>query len=250
MKKFVICVIFFMAVLLLARNGLVKWSLEQGIQQLTGLPLSIAKLEIGLLEPQIRIQGLRILNPSSYRQTLMLDVPEIYVRYEPLRLLRRYFFVTEARIHLRELNVIKEADGQLNLNAFKNLKREPTEGSDVKTSKSTAWKFYIDTLQLEIGKVSYQDLSQSPPLVKTFDLNIKESLQQINNPRMLLRLIIFRALSKTSIETLTNFSLNELKSGLFNTLPNIPSNTFRKTSDILKKSEESLKKLLPGYSGE
>ncbi len=250
MKKIFIIILVLIAVVLLARNVLVKWSLEQGIQQLTGLPLSISKLEIGLLEPRIQIQGLRILNPPSYHQALMLDVPEIYVRYEPLRLLRRYFFVTEARIHLRELNVIKEADGQFNLNAFKNLKRESTEGSDVKTSKPTAWKFYVDTLQLEIGKVSYQDLSQSPPLVKTFDLDLKESLQQINNPRMLLRLIIFRALSKTSIETLTNFSLNELKNGLFNALPNIPSNALRKTSDVLKKSEESLKKLLPGYSGE
>ena len=166
------------------------------------------------------VPGLNLFNPKGFPDKLMVDMPEIYVNYDLGAFLKGKVHLEEVRLDLREFVVVKNKDGQLNLDSLKVVQAEkegkvPAE----KKQKAAMPEFKIDVLKLKIGKVVYKDYSQGPqPMVKEYNININEQYTNITDPYSLASLIMVRALMNTAISNLANFDLGPLQANVSETL--------------------------------
>ena len=191
--------------------------------------------------------------PNMY--ALMANAPEVYIRYDPQAVLKGKIYFQEIRLNLQELYVLKNSQGFLNLHALKALKRKPKEGE--KPSLERRWR--IDLLDLKLGKVVYKDYTRPGPMIKEFEVNIREKFDNID-PKSLVRIVVWKALTKTAIAKLINFDLADLENMIKSTLTEAPvavpqrileetSNTIKKAaggiSDLIKKPFEKNEKKSP-----
>ena len=196
-------------VLSFAKDTIVKISVEEGVNLVTGLRLSIRSFKVGILRSFVDIKGLKLRNPKGFKDKMMMDMPHIYVDYDLPAILGGKIHLNDMVIDLKELLVVKNEQGDLNLNSL-NVVKEPKEAAPAE--KKEMPQVQIDNLRLKVGKVIYKDYSKGgAPSVQEFDINIDESYKNIDDPQELVSLIIVKAMMKTTIARLTNFNVEKLE---------------------------------------
>ena len=244
-----ILVIFFVVFLILggvvfARNTVVKIGVQQGVRIITGLNLSIDHLDIGLFKPTIAIRNLMLFNPPEFGDKLMVNLPEIYVDYDLKSILKSKYHFPEMRIHLQEFLVVKNEKGKLNLDSLKAIGSQSVPESPLQKEQKLP-DIKIDQLELIIGKVVYKDYSNGEvPMIREFPINLREKYENIDNPQTLVKLIVVKALAKTTIASLANFNLNALQSNLTGTLQSATSEVTHLATETLKKTTKGLKEII------
>jgi hypothetical protein len=203
--------------LFFGKNMIIKTSVTAGVGAMTGLKLSIRSMNVGVFKSLIGINGLKLYNPSGFVDELMIDLPEIYVDYDLGAFMKGKAHLEEVRLNLKEFIVVKNADGQLNLDSLKVV--EAAEEEEVieksKKEKTKMPDLQIDLLDLKIGTVIYKDYSKgTPPKERVFNVNIDERYENITDPQSFVRLIILKALKNTTIASLTNFDIEKLQKGV------------------------------------
>ncbi|MFQ5952696.1 MAG: hypothetical protein ACE5JK_04745 [Candidatus Omnitrophota bacterium] len=219
MKKAVyilVSILIVVLILSLAKNAIVKVSVERGVSLVTGMQLTTRSFRIGIFRTFVDIRGLKLLNPRGYPDRMMMDMPEIYVDYDLPAILDGKIHLYEMRLDLKEFVVVKNEKGELNLNSLNVIKEEekggPIEIADIP-------KMRIDKLRLKIGRVIYKDYSGGrPPAVKEYNIDLDESYTNITDPQVLVSLLVVKALGKTSVAQLTDFDLRSLQDLTFNAL--------------------------------
>lgn len=170
-------------------------------------------------------------NPKDYRDRIMFDVPEIYVKYDLVSAIKGMIHLPELRFHLKELVVVRNDKGQLNISALKSLKPE-------KSSEKMP-QMQIDHFGLKIGKVIYKDYSQgAKPAIKEFNVDTDEEYNNITSPVTLVRLIVVKAIARTSIERLANYNLDFIRNPL--STMGLFEGVAGKTLETLKNATENL----------
>lgn len=244
MKK-ALMVLAVVAVVLFAvsvvKDLVVKISVESGVQLVTGLKLRINNFGVGVIRQVVNIGGLKLYNPKGFKDKVMLDMPEIYVDYDLPAIFKGVVHLKEVRLDMKELVVVKNEKGELNLNSLNVVKGEKGGGEPSgKQGKAPAIK--IDKLRLRVGKAIYKDYSKGGvPDIKEFNINIDETYTDIDNPYALVGLIIVRTLTNTSISGLANFDLKGLQSNVTDTLATAQQ-AAGKAASAAKESVETAKK--------
>jgi hypothetical protein len=204
-----------LSVFFVAKNFIVKIAVEKLVETTTGLPLTIKHLDINIPATTVGINDLVLMNPRGYKDRVMIDIPEIYVDYDLRAIIKGNIHLKEARIYLKEFVVVKNRNGDLNLDAFKSVKKTRTEEPKKTKKKKKAPKLQIDSLELRVDKVVYKDYSAGGvPKVKEFNVNINQKFHNIDNSDKFVNLVIAKALAKTTIAQLTDFDLNALQGSL------------------------------------
>ena len=85
----VLVVIFFLSL-----NSILRVLIEHNIRTQTGMDAEIGRFQLGLAEPTINIQNLKIYNPPSFGGTPFLDIPEIHVEYDRAALAKSEIHLT------------------------------------------------------------------------------------------------------------------------------------------------------------
>jgi len=212
----VVVVIFVAAV---AKDVIIKISVEKGVELVTGLKLNIGGLNVGILKPVVNIKNLKLLNPPNFPDRTMIDMPEIYVNYDLGAIIGGKMHLPEVRLALKEFVVVKNSKGELNLDALRTVQAQKEGRPPSQKAPGKAPEIKIDSLKLSIEKVIYKDYSKGgAPDVKEFNINLNESYTNVDNPYALASLIVVKALMNTSIAALTNFDLQGLQGTVGNTL--------------------------------
>lgn len=218
----IIVVIF--VLLLVFKNIVIKTAVEQGTKRVTGLELTIGTMDVGLLASKVDITDMRLLNPPGFPDKVMIDIPKFLVDVELASFFKQRAHVETLDLNLKELTVVRNKEGKLNLNALtavgkkKRQGEKPAEQKEAKQEKK-APQVTIDKLILKIGKVIYKDYSLGgTPFTKTFTIGINEVYRDVTDPNELVKLIIVRALEGTGIAQLANFDLGTLKADVSDTL--------------------------------
>jgi len=223
MKKIIGIVIGVFVVLLVlsvAKDALIKTSVEKGVEIVTGLRLGIQSFQVGLAKTVVGMKNLRLYNPGGYKDRVMLDMPEIYVDYDLPAVFRGKVHLEEMRMNMSEFTVVKNEKGELNLDSLKVVQEEkkPARSAGPK-EKGKAPEIQIDSLELKIGKVVYKDYSKGgEPSVQEFNIGLDEKYKNINDPNKLVALIIVKALMNTTVDRLTGFDLSGLRGSVSDTL--------------------------------
>jgi hypothetical protein len=177
----------------------------------------------------------------------------IYVHYDLGSWAKDLIHLHEAKIHLKEFTVVKNDRGQLNIDALKSIQKTKDEKETPQAEPAQKAKMpnmRIDRLELNIGKVIYKDYSKAGgPLIREFNINLREKYSDITDPARLVNLIVLRALMNTAVAQLADFDLNFLKESLNSVLGNVekltttlPRKAVTGALDLLKKSADGLLK--------
>lgn len=219
MKKIVILLLALVVVLFVAKDFVIKAAVSKGVELVTGCKLNIGGLKIGILKPVVDIRDLRLLNPSNFTDRTMVDVPEIYVNYDLQSIMKGVVHLPELRLALKEFVVVRNARGELNLDALKTVQANKEGKKPEEKPGAKMPQIKIDSMTLKIGTVIFKDYSKGgQPEVKEFKINLSESYTNVDNPYTLANLIVVKALANTSIASLTGFDLNNLKGSVTDVL--------------------------------
>lgn len=206
------------AVLFVFRNQVIKAGISMGTKQVTGLNLEIAKLDVELSKTFVEVAGLRLENPAGFEDRTMIDLPLVYINYHLGDILKGNIHLEDLKLHLKEVTIIRNKDGKLNLDSLNVAKKAKTGETPPPAKPAEPGKpapappIQIDNLELKIERVIFKDYSMSAePIVQTFDVNINEQHKNITDPDNLVKLIISKALRNTTIARLTNLNTDFLQ---------------------------------------
>jgi hypothetical protein len=241
MKKILFTVAGILAVvfvLLLAKDAAIKTSVEKGVELVTGLKLRMRSFRVGLINTLVGIRNLRLYNPGGYKDSIMVDMPEIYVDYDLPAIFKGKIHLEEIRIDMNKFVVVKNERGQLNLDSLK-VVQDQKEGKEAEAKqKGKVPEIQIDNLELKIGKVIYKDYSGGgAPSVKEFNIGLDEKYKNITNPYTLVSLIVAKALMNTTIAGLIDFDLKGLQDTISDTLLSAQ----KVTAETAKEAEAAIK---------
>ena len=207
---------FVIALVLLGvfKNGIVQTVLSASISKFAHVPVGIGSTDVRFLSSFIDLRNIKVYNPSGFPERMMLDVPQILIDFDPAPLWKGRAHFEEVRLNVKELVVIKNRDGKLNLDAVKPTQRESQQQKEKRQEQAQpgggkAPKIQIDKLYLSIGKVIYKDYSAGPnPKIQEFDINIQNRLySNIDNPGAVVSLIMFEALTRSGLSRLAGMDL-------------------------------------------
>jgi hypothetical protein len=153
----VLVVVFFLSL-----NSILRVYVEHQIRAQTGMDAEIGRFHLGLAEPTIEIQNLKIFNPPNFGGAPFLDIPEIHVEYDRAALAKHEIHVTLMRFNLGELDIVKNQNGRTNIFAFAGGKL-PSKKAGAKAvpdfKQQTGYDFEgIDALNVSFGKAKFIDL--------------------------------------------------------------------------------------------
>ncbi len=212
-----------LVVLHLAKNHIVQTVIAGSISHAAHLPVRIGSTNLSLLASSIQLKNIRVENPKGFPEKAMLDAPEVAIDLEPADLFKNQAHFKEVRLNIRELVVVKDASGRLNVDAVKPSQTErdaqkarSADRGDASARKGPAPKLRIDKLTLTIGRVVFHDYSGggAKPAEQVFDINVRDRVYtNIEDPSAIISLIMFEALTRTTLVRLVNLDVGVFKDG-------------------------------------
>jgi len=235
-SKFIIVLAVIIAVLLVGRNIIVKFVIERGVQAAAGVPLKIAKLDLGLTTTHVRISDLNVYNPKGFPKEAMFHASEIFVDYNLGAMLTGKIHIEDIRLDFDKFVVVKNEKGVTNLEALKPeaKKDQPKETAKKDSGKGKSGpKLQIDHLSLKVGTVIFKDYSKGgEPKVTEYKIDISEEINNVMDAQALLGFIMTKTLAKTALSSLGN-----LGSGAIDGVSNVSEGAV----DTLKGATDTLK---------
>jgi hypothetical protein len=238
-------VLIVVAVLAVTKNMIAQTALVKGLEAVTGLEVRIKQTDIGFLRAVLRVNDLRVFNPASFKDRILADFPEIYGQVNLPDYFKGKIHLIAVRVNLKELDVIRNEKKELNINALKMMQKGggggkgTGEGGGKGAGEGNAPALQIDDLNLKIGKVVFKDLSVPDTNSRAFNVNIDEHVQNIaeQDPRMLVRWILARALSQTAVPGLAGIDMKALEgqmSDFFKKQTGTMMQQMQKAPDVIK----------------
>jgi hypothetical protein len=163
MFRFFLLAVVLVVVFFLSLNSMLRLLIEHNIRAQTGMDAEIGRFQLGLTEPFISIDNLKIYNPPNFGGTPFLEIPEIHVEYDRAALASRKMHFTLVRFNLGELDIVKNTKGQTNIFSLGiPLPKNPTGRGERERSEfkqRTGLEFTgIDVLNVSVGTFKYIDL--------------------------------------------------------------------------------------------
>ena len=158
MKKLLFRILLGLLVLVivgvLCRNFIARKAVEIGVTEVTGFPLKIGAVQVGLFSGQLSVHDLKLLNPSEFEDSRFVDLPLFNLQYELGSLLRLAPHVKEIDVRINEVVIVKNAQGKTNANTIQDKVAPPSANSPEPTSKSAASEkklaYQVDLLRVHI----------------------------------------------------------------------------------------------------
>jgi hypothetical protein len=191
-RLFLLAVVL-IVILLLSLNSILRVWVEHRIRAQTGMDAEIGRFSLGLTEPTVTIQNLKLYNPPSFGGTPFLDIPEIHVEYDRAALARHEIHLTLLRFNLGELDIVKNEAGQTNIFSIAALPAKKSgANSAVEFTKKTGLKFTaIDVLNVSVGTAKFIDLKDQRNN-RTQKIDIENwPLRNVKSQNDLMSLMIF-----------------------------------------------------------
>ncbi len=138
--------------LVLARNVILRETIEWQVFSRTGMDARIGYLDLGLLTPVLRIEDVKIYYPPDVGGVTLMEIPEFYLDYDFNALWwRRCVRIPRARLNISEVNVL---EGQFRLPSPR--APEPAASSPAGSGSGSSLVFGgIDQLELSLGVVKF-----------------------------------------------------------------------------------------------
>jgi hypothetical protein len=137
-----------LVVLFLARNFIARLSVEYGAKKITGFPLTIGSIDLGLFSSKVDVHDLKLMNPSEFSERTFVDMPQLYIDYRLGSMMSGAPHVNEMRINIKQLIVVK--------NDKERRTRRSSRASflPAKAPASTMWTACASTSARSLSRIS------------------------------------------------------------------------------------------------
>lgn len=201
MKRLLIILIIVavsLATLGIFKDLLVKSAVTILLTNVTGAKIHIDSLSFGLFNSKVKIKGFKIYNPKGFPEGVLLNLEDINVHYDLGGLLGKRIYLKNVFVDLKEVVVIRDKEGKLNVDSLKISKSEKAADKPVKKTPMR-----IDILTLSLGRVIYEDFSRAEkPSIEAFNIGIKERVyKNITTAEQLIALFLVESLKSTTIKS-------------------------------------------------
>ncbi|MBF0569287.1 MAG: hypothetical protein HQL18_00725 [Candidatus Omnitrophica bacterium] len=195
MKKVLSILLLIFAILFvlgLIKDFLIRSAVVAGAKQTLGADVSIGSFSLGILSQSVKMRSFKVYNPDGFpTKEVLVDIPEVAVQLDVPALFKNTLHVRYLRLNLKEARLIKNKDGQLNVNA---LKLPP------QSEKQMSMKF--DLVSLSVGRVVMEDYFRTgtEPKITKYDVDIKDrELLNINSAQELSAEVMMAALTPAGL---------------------------------------------------
>jgi uncharacterized protein involved in outer membrane biogenesis len=173
-RLLVLLIVLFVAGILLI-NPVAREVIEYKFTKQTGLEADIRSVDVGILNPRVTLEGIKIYNRPEFGGSPMLEVPELHVEYDYQALKSGKIHFLLARLNIARLNIIEDKKGATNLKeAWSYLKKPGGTGGSTSHGSTTRYSFTgIDTLNLTFGTAEFQDLGD-PSMNETLSPRLQD----------------------------------------------------------------------------
>lgn len=184
----------------LARNWIVHAAVVKGAKAVVGVDCALEGVDVGLFKTDVLVDRLKVMEPpGGFGEGAMIDLPELYVDYELGEMLSHKVHLTDLRIDLAEVTVVKNADAKLNVEAL----IPPSTEEPRREQERASMEFVIDRVLISVGRVVYRDASRTPPYEKTFAIDLKDAelrnVRSADDLRGLVLKVLFQQLAPLDI---------------------------------------------------
>ncbi len=195
MKKIVVLptsivlgLIIVLVILAVVKDRIIKSAIEITSKQVIGVDTAIDKFSLSIIKQSVSIRGLRLYQPESFPKGVFIDITEISTSCKVSPLLSKKIHIPNLVLNIKEVILIKDKFGNLNVDTLKIAKDKESKTQD----KKTKIDFQIDEMTLTIDKVIYKKYGQDDkPVIKAYDIGIKDKkFENITSPEQLASKII------------------------------------------------------------
>jgi hypothetical protein len=193
-----------LVILSLAKDTVVKTVATAAASRLLGTQVTMRRCSLGLLNQRLLITGLIVAQPDGFDAGTLLDVPKVSVRLHVPALFQGRLHVPDATIDVREFVLIKQASGQLNVDALKvvtEVKNRPPVPA-ASGGPQTPTPFLIEALHLHVGRVVFKDYHKgTPPDIRVYEHVLpRKTFKRITDAGDFVLLVLMQAMSPTAIK--------------------------------------------------
>jgi len=206
MKKILliaVIVLIALSVIAVLKDQIIKNTVTMATSQITGAPTTIDSFSLAIIQQTVTVKGFKLYNPPGFPKEIFVDIPAIHVVFVLGDILKKNIHFKEIEIALKELVIIKDKEGKLNVDALK-VAEEPQKPKEGTTQEQPTGQMplQIDLLKLSIGKIIYKDYSKGEtPKIEVYDLGYKQkTYQNITSAQQLVALILSEAMKGTAIK--------------------------------------------------
>jgi hypothetical protein len=237
-RNIILAVVIGLVLLVVFRGPILKAAVGTVAARVTGLGVKVDKIDVGIFRPVLEIGVLKVYNPAGFPEELMLDLPQLYVRYDLPQVFQGKIHLNELRLNLEQLSVVKNKEGQTNVGQLAALgkKEEKPAGKPGEPSQKPgkAPSLSIDLLRLDIGRVVYKDFTSDPPSTREFNVNVHKEFRNITDPAQLVQVIVFEALARTNLKGLAGVDMSALSGSVQSIVDSVDPSAAGKVGETLK----------------
>jgi len=187
-------VIFFVDII---KDQIIKSAITVIATQVTGTPVHIDGFSLGIFNQSVRISGFKIYNPKGFSKAILVDLPEINVKYDLDALFKKKLHLVSVVIEIKEIGLEKNKEGKLNVDELRVVK----QGEKHESKPSEQMPMQIDVLTLSMGRIVSKDYTVAgEPVVKVYDINMRKSYKNITSAQQLAALILAEPMKAAGIQ--------------------------------------------------
>ncbi len=239
--KILAVLVVLLVILFLARNVIARKSVEYGAKKITGFPLEIGSVDLGLFSGKVDVHDLKLMNPPEFPEKMFVDMPRLYVDYQLGSMISGAPHVNDMLINIKQLVVVKNNQGESNAQKLKGV--VSSGGGSSKSSKYT-----VDKLRIHVGTVTIKDYSHAKPTERNITLNVDATYNNITDSTDITRLVLLTVMSQAHLPDI-GIKTEDLKKGLGN-VSNAAGEALKGATDVTKGLFDSIKKAVPQQNNE
>ena len=208
-KKIALILLLLLAIVFAAKDLIIKSLVENFASSALGVDVRISKFHLGVLDKSLKINGLALVNPKGFPAGNMLYIDKIEAVCVANDLLKGKIHLSKAVFSLREIGIVRNASGVLNIDSIKMKKHDQVKDAAPKSSSDKAdISFLIDNLELFFGKVYYIDNESG---VTNFDVNLARRYENIDSTQKLAFIIVGDAMKSAGLKSVSGYLNKALK---------------------------------------
>lgn len=206
------------------------------IQARTGFLVKVDQLSVNPLSGKVNIEGAVMENPLGWPTAEFITLRRFSVDADLLPLLSHRFVADEVIVDVDKLVLVRNQDGVLNVDAFRNgLAKAKGDASKADSAKT---EFLIHHLVLKFDHLTMADYSGKKPLIKEYNLKLSQEMREVDSVAKLASPFVGSMLTAQG-------GLADMNAGVLGTPLNSLQQVGKKTGESLKKLFQSLEKKKP-----
>ena len=200
-RNLIIIVVLLVVGLYYFRNTIAKNAVEVAAKEMTGFPLEIGSVDIGLLTGTLEVRDLKMMNPAEFHGGTFVSLPLVRVDYDTISFLRRAPHIKELTVNVAEVALVKNEKGETNATVLQN-KAEAVAGSkspsgtgsgggSTPPKEEKTMPYRVDLVKVHVGTVIQRSFGKDgKPSEHKIDLNVDATYKDISESTSITKLVM------------------------------------------------------------